>query len=163
MPHKISCNHVFCRDCAFLTFAKRDSCPICLRVSKQLRGIELAIPVEDLVDRWLTWVYHGVRTAVIWNIGWIVSCAWQLRFPLRSEVMLAAMRTSTEIALQPVLVGTLHCMPRLRLRSEQRKTLATVTTTASTLALTLSHNYVAFGFLSLLVVDIASRMYNACA
>lgn len=163
MPRKISCNHVFCRDCAFLTFAKRDSCPICLRVPKQLHDIELAIPVEDLVESWINWIFHGVRTATIWHIGWIVSCAWQLRFALRSEIMLAVMRTSTEIALQAALVDILPCIPRFHLRSKQRTSLATVVATASTLVLTLSYNYVAFSFLALLVVEIARQVREVIA
>ena len=60
-PHRISCNHVFCHDCALLMFCKRDTCPLCLRAPLQLGKIEEAASLRDLfgsccllVELWLT-------------------------------------------------------------------------------------------------------------
>lgn len=41
IPVGISRGHVFCRECALLTFAQRLSCPICLRTPTPLRAAEV--------------------------------------------------------------------------------------------------------------------------
>ena len=62
MPHKISCNHIFCRDCALLMLLKRDTCPLCLRVPFRLRENDEATSFEDLLRRPALGLVHNCPT-----------------------------------------------------------------------------------------------------
>jgi hypothetical protein len=159
LPHKVSCGHVFCHDCALLTFAKRDTCPICLRVPQPLRAVDMTVPLEHLVESSLVWITRWVQVNWMFSVGWIVSCAWRLRFPRGSDILLAATRTSIHLALQPMLIDVLDSTQLIRSYHEQRDVLANITATAFAIVITLSYNYVTLAYLALLVVSMLCQIH----
>jgi aryl carrier-like protein len=159
LPHMVSCGHVFCHDCALLTFAKRDTCPICLRVPHRLRAVDMTITFEQLVESWLVWIIRWVQVNWMFSVGWIVSCVWQLRSPRSSEVMLAAMRTSIHLALQPMLVDVLDSARLIRLHHEQRDVLANIIATAFAIVITLFYTYGTLAYLALIIVSMVCQIH----
>lgn len=158
MAHKISCNHTFCRDCALLTFAKRDTCPICLRVPVPLCDIEVAVPTEHLLETWETGVMWWLVRSFTWSLGWIASCIWRLRLPTSSEIMLAAMGTSIELAFWPMVDDILHSIARNDRDVEQGRRLAGSIATACALVVTSSRSLGAVAYFALQMTTIVGRV-----
>jgi hypothetical protein len=103
-PRKLSCDRVFCRDCALLVLCKQDTCPMCQRVPFQQIPIVTVVPFETfvaLVDD------HAVRWLclfLIYDPAWFVPCVWQSRYPTGSELVLAAIRATIHLALHTDIV-----------------------------------------------------------
>lgn len=162
MPHKISCNHVFCRDCALLTFAKRDTCPICMRVPTPLCDVELAVPKGHLIETWMVGMGYWVGLNIKWSFAWIFWCIWELRLPTSSEIMLAAMRASIELALWPMIDDILYSTARTDWGVKQASGLAEMVAAACALVVTWSYNFGAMAYLGALLAFIIARALKWC-
>jgi hypothetical protein len=159
LPRRISCNHVFCHDCALLTLAKHDTCPVCLHVPKQLSDVETAAPLGSPFESWVFWLARLAKTSMLWSLGWILPCLLQLRLPASSEVVLALTRISIDFALQPVLSDILRSAAWLDLHTMQIDMLVWSVAWTFTLFATASGIYASWWWLSLLVVCIAYQIH----
>jgi hypothetical protein len=159
LPHRISCNHVFCHDCALLTLAKHDTCPVCQQVPKQLSDVETAAPLESPFESWVFWVARLAKISMLWSLGWIFPCLLQLRLPKTSEVVLALTQISIDFALQPVLDDVLRSTAWLDLHPMQMDMLVWSIAWISTLFATTSGIYASWWWLSLLIVCVAYQIH----
>lgn len=90
--HKISCNHVFCLDCALLTFAKRDTCPLCNKLPVQFFELDRTVDAENITTRCLCYALISLLVSVFLLPGLVVQCLWHWQLPNVLDVMLVAMR-----------------------------------------------------------------------
>lgn len=71
-PHKISCDHVFCRDCISRTLVSRDSCPVCSKTPSPLRPrIPVnSTPFSEILEDLFCYLYQASAIA----IGLLIIC-----------------------------------------------------------------------------------------
>ena len=157
-PRKLSCNHVFCRDCALLMLCKRDACPLCGRLPQQLREINLVVPTLFVVLRlqvigWLLFYF-------VLSFAWIVPCFWQWRLPTGSELMLAAIRAIIQIDLRTTFVDLFPSIGFFRsLPDHGLQFVVTVAALCSSLV-TLPYDYAARTYLPLFAALIVLQYWK---
>lgn len=147
-PHRISCNHVFCRDCALLMLAQRDTCPLCLRIPLPLRKKHKAFSLETVLTALSILVFHWIRTFFTFSLAYIAQCFWHLRVPTSSEMMLAAMRTTLHNALYLAVVDVIHPIAWISSSPDKKAALADYIAAAYVFVVTLSYDYAAWGYLA---------------
>jgi hypothetical protein len=159
-PRKLSCNHVFCRDCALLMLCKQDTCPLCQQVPTQQGEVDKVLPFALSVGVLLFLVVGWLRNCIVLSVAWVVPCLWQLRLPTRSEMMLAVMRATIQLALRTTIADIVPFIPCFRTRRDQRSKLVDTIANIGTFAITLSYDYAARVYLPLCVV-LAAVQYSA--
>lgn len=101
-PQKLSCNHVFCRDCALRTLASRDTCPLCFETPVPFSPLAYADSQLNLKGcvHWML----GSSRAALWWLPFLVSwCVWHWRLPNHSDVMRLVMRACFQACLYMAL------------------------------------------------------------
>jgi hypothetical protein len=73
-PRKLSCSHVFCRDCALLMLRKQDKCPLCQNVPIQLPEADKGLPFALLIGVLLFLVIGWLRNCIVLGVAWVVPC-----------------------------------------------------------------------------------------
>lgn len=159
-PRKLSCNHVFCRDCALLMLCKRNTCPLCQRVPIEPREANRVTPLGILVGVLLFLVINWLRNSIVLSSAWIVPCLWQLRLPTHSEMMLVATRVAIHLALRTTVADLIPFIACLRSRRDRGANLVDTIASLGTFAVTLSRDYAAWFYLPLCVV-LATCQYFA--
>ena len=159
-PRKLSCNHVFCRDCALLMLCKQDTCPLCQQVPTQLGEVDKVSPFAVSVGVLLFIVVSWLHNCIVLSVAWIVPCCWQLRLPTRSEMVLAVMRATIQLAFRTTIDDIVPFVPCFRSRRDGGSKLVDTIANIGTFAITLSYDYSARVYLPLCVV-LATVQYLA--
>jgi hypothetical protein len=158
-PNRISCNHVFCRDCALLMLAQRDTCPLCLRVPLRLRKNHKAFSLETILKVLSILVFHWIRTFFTFSLAYIAQCFWHLRLPTSSEMMLAAMRTTLHNALYLAVVDVIHPIAWISSSPDKKAALADYVAAVCVFVVTLSYDYAAWGYLAIFAGIVSCQLY----
>jgi hypothetical protein len=98
-PRKLSCDHVFCRDCALLMLCMRDTCPMCGKLPLRQLEIITVVSRETLFALLCDHAVDWLLTFLVLSLAWVIPCVWHWRGPTCSDVMLAAMRATIHLAL----------------------------------------------------------------
>ena len=151
-PRKLSCNHVFCRDCALLLLCKRNTCPLCQRVPVQPKKVETPAPFVILFVAVLYLVVGWLRNCFVLSVAWIVPCVWQFRLPTRADLMLVAMRATMHLALRTAVADLVPFIACLRSRPDGGTPLVDTIANIGTFAVTLSYDSAARFYLPLCVL-----------
>ena len=159
-PRKLSCNHVFCRDCALLMLCKRDTCPLCEKIPRQQLGIRIAVPFESLVAVFRPHVVHWLCYYSVLSPAWVVACAWQWRLPTGSELMLTAIRSTIQLALRTELADIIPSIAHLLSRPDRGSLLVETVTISCTSVVTLPYDYAAWMYISLFAAYVMWQYWN---
>lgn len=150
-PRKLSCNHVFCRDCALLMLCRRDTCPHCGKVSLQQVTINIIWPFETMVALLEAHAVNWVGIFTVLSLAWIAPCFWQSRVPTISELMLAVTRATIHTALRAEIVDMAPNIAYFRSRPHRVSWLVEVVAVFCTSVVTLPYDYAAWIYFSLFV------------
>jgi hypothetical protein len=131
---------------------KQDTCPLCQQVPTQLPEADRGLPFELLIAVLLFLVVGWLRNCIVLSVAWVVPCLWQLRLPTRSEMMLAVMRATIQLALRTMIADIVHFIACLRSRRDRGSKLVDTIANICTFATTLSYDYAAWIYLPLCVV-----------
>lgn len=101
-PHKLSCNHIFCRDCALRSLASRDTCPLCFQVPRPFHTTTHAIFELNFEDC-LQLARLSFRAAPWWLPQLAFWCIWRRRFPDCADGRLLIMRACFHASLSMAL------------------------------------------------------------
>ena len=159
-PRKLSCDHVFCRDCALLMLCKRDTCPLCEKIPQQQLGIRIAVPFGSLVAIFMPHAVHWLWIYLVLSATWAVPCVWQWRLPTGSELMLATIRASIQLALRTELVDIIPYIAYLRSRPGSGSRLVDTVAILCTSVVTLPYDYAAWMYLSLFAAFVMWQYWN---
>ncbi|KAM0705520.1 hypothetical protein Q7P35_006879 [Cladosporium inversicolor] len=151
-PRKLSCNHIFCRDCALLMLCKRNACPLCQRVPVQPIEVEKSVPFMILFGVILYLVVGWIRNCFVLSVAWIVPCIWQLRLPTCADSMLVAMSATMHLALRTTVADLVPFIACVRSRPDGGTPLVDTTANIGPFAVTLSYDSAARFYLPLCVV-----------
>jgi len=158
-PRKLSCNHVFCRDCALLMLCKQDTCPLCQQVPIQQGEVDRVSPFTLSAGVLLILVIGWLRNCIVLSVAWVIPCVWQLRLPTRSEMMLAVMRAAMQLALRTTIADMVPFIPCFRTRRDQGSKLVDTLANIGTFAITLSYDYAVRVYFPLCVVLAAVQYF----
>ena len=115
------------------------------------------MPFESLLAihavHWL-WVY------LVLSATWAVPCVWQWRLPTGSELMLAAMRATIQLALREELVDIIPSIAYLRSRPESGSWLVETVAILCTFVVTLPFDYAAWMYISLFAAYVMWQYWN---
>lgn len=161
-PRKLSCNHIFCRDCALLMLCKRNTCPLFQRVPVQPSEVEVekSVPFLLLFGVILYLVFGWIRNCLVLSVAWIVPCIWRLRLPTSSEFMLVAMRATMHLALRTTVADVIPFIACLRSRPDGGTPLVDTIANIGTFAVTLSYDSAARFYLPLCVVLVTCQYFD---
>lgn len=159
-PRKLSCNHVFCRDCALLVLCKQDTCPMCQRVPLQQIPIITVVPFETFVALVDDHAVHWSCLFLVYVPAWLAPCVWQSRYPTGSELVLAGIRATTHLALHTEIVEIAPTVVGSRSRFYCGSWLVDVVAALCTSAVNLSYEYAAWIYFSLFAAVVTWQYWN---
>ena len=159
-PRKISCNHVFCRDCALLMLCKRETCPLCQRIALQQREVKIVVPFGNLAKVFFYILSGWLQVCFVMCFAWIVPCFSQWRLPTSSELMLATMRATIQTALRTMVFDVVCSIASLRSRSDRGLRLMDVIAILCTSVATLPYDYAGRAYIPLFAAVVAQEYCN---
>jgi len=159
-PRKLSCNHVFCRDCILLTLCRRDTCPHCGQIPLQQLEIITIVPFETMVALLEAHAVYWVSIFIVLSLAWIAPCFWQSRAPNFSELMLAATRATIHTALRTEILDMVPNIAYFRSRPHRVSWLVEIVAAFCTFVVTLPYDHAACLYCSLFAAWVTWGYWN---
>jgi hypothetical protein len=159
-PRKLSCDHVFCRDCALLVLCKQDTCPMCGK--PPLRQLDIITMVSRetlfalLCDHAIDWLF----TFLVLSLAWVIPCVWHWRGPTCSDLMLAAMRATIHLALCMEIDDIIPAITYFRSRRHHGSWLVNTSAAFCTSVVTLPYDYAAWMYSTLFAAWVTWQYWN---